>query len=62
MYLMWTLVDISLTMHVCLSVHLVCEWPLNQFEQRNILGAINFDSTDKCISFQLLAHYNTMIH
>ena len=28
MYLTWTLVDISLTMYVCLSVHVVCECPL----------------------------------
>jgi len=28
MYLMWALVDISLTIYVCLSIHVVCEWPL----------------------------------
>ena len=30
-YLTWTLVDISLTMYVCLSVHVVCECPLNAY-------------------------------
>ena len=28
MYPTWTLVDIFLTMYVCLSVHVVCKWPL----------------------------------
>ena len=41
MYPMWTLVDIFLTMYVCLSVHVVCECPLNE------LGEIDFEASIK---------------